>query len=373
MATKATLIRRSLRGVNAEIADRAIRHAVYLQRYSTTTARKIVRFLDRDVIPDVLANVQRRLARVELGVDPGPWTTKRYMDMLAANAKIVGTAMEDARLGLTSELVNLSKVEGTFSTKLMEQSAESVGADLANVEFTVPSNQLLKSIVTERPMQGALLEDWFEDMAKITVNRISKEINVGVATGEGIDKIVRRLIGADEEGGRGGAFGFTRRGLDALTRTSVSHTVNHARNATYLENPDLVEAYKWVATLDDRTTQQCMALDGQVFDLNDGPLPPLHVNCRSTTVPVVKKFEGEKDIEFKRTARDPETGEVEKVSGKIDYEDWLRGQPPEVQDDILGTGKAEVFRRGDLPLGKFVDENFKPLTLEQLEEIERKI
>ena len=50
-----------------------------------------------------------------------------------------------------------------------------------------------------------------------------------------------------------------------------------------------VEKYQLVATLDLRTTEICISLDGKVFFVKDYErgvtAPPFHINCRTTTVP----------------------------------------------------------------------------------------
>lgn len=94
----------------------------------------------------------------------------------------------------------------------------------------------------------------------------------------------------------------------------------------------------------------CAALDGKRFPVDKGPRPPRHINCRSTTVPVVGKIEGV--AEFNRQT----------------YPEWLRNQPADVQDDILGVTRAKLFRSGDLQLDRFVDRKGVTLTLPELRE-----
>ena len=46
-----------------------------------------------------------------------------------------------------------------------------------------------------------------------------------------------------------------------------------------------------------------------------------------------------------------------------EYSEWMRKQPKEFQEEILGDKEI-----GD----KFFDENFKPITLDQLRELDEK-
>ena len=58
----------------------------------------------------------------------------------------------------------------------------------------------------------------------------------------------------------------------ALVRTSVNQVANEAsQQVIAAENPDVTQRYRYVATLDSRTSPICRALDGQVFEYGKGP------------------------------------------------------------------------------------------------------
>lgn len=81
--------------------------------------------------------------------------------------------------------------------------------------------------------------------------------------------------------------------LETIVRTNLTDAYNHGRMMTYTA-PELLpflNAIRYSAILDDRTTPVCRFLDGKLFtpedpDLTD-LLPPNHFNCRSIVVPVV--------------------------------------------------------------------------------------
>ena len=63
----------------------------------------------------------------------------------------------------------------------------------------------------------------------------------------------------------------------------------------------------------------------------------------------------------------PRTRElIGRVPAKVDYETWLRRQSAAFQDDVLGKTKGRLFRRGDLPLDRFVDRLDAEKTLAEL-------
>jgi len=57
---------------------------------------------------------------------------------------------------------------------------------------------------------------------------------------------------------------------------------------------------------------------------------------------------------------------IGQVPAATTYQEWLKRQTREFQDDILGQTKAKLFRKGGVTLDKFVLENGKELTLKQL-------
>lgn len=146
-----------------------------------------------------------------------------------------------------------------------------------------------------------------------------------------------------------------KRQAEALVRTSTNAVAAAARSELFEKNKKVLRGYEWVAKLDHRTTIICMSLDNKVFKIGEGPLPPAHWRCRSQTTPVVLKKYSKK---------------VNNEPGGIDesYQQWLKRQPAKIQDGILGKTRGALFRRGDLPLTKFVDKDYQPLTLKELKQ-----
>ena len=101
---------------------------------------------------------------------------------------------------------------------------------------------------------------------------------------------------------------------------SVANTVNYDR---LMEAPGLERAM-FVATLDSRTTELCRSLNGRVYRLEDAPRPPLHRNCRSVLRAV--------------------WGGVVPTEGLNTPLDWLRAQPADAQDRVLGAAGGQAFR-----------------------------
>ena len=141
-------------------------------------------------------------------------------------------------------------------------------------------------------------------------------------------------------------------------------------------NADIVEGYRWVSTLDSRTSELCQSLDGQRFDLGEGPMPPAHPNCRSTVVPVTKTFR-ELGIDLPELPEGTRASIGGQVPASLTYFEWLKTQPASFVEEALGPTRAAVFLKGGLSADEFgklqLGRNFRPLTIEEMRELAPKV
>lgn len=154
-------------------------------------------------------------------------------------------------------------------------------------------------------------------------------------------------------GGRmGGPASRTITNARAVARTTVTATSNEARTTIHEAYPRLIVSELWVSIIDSVTSMICRDLDGQVFRLRTGPRPPLHINCRSLRVAVFggEAFSSASDLG---------------VADTLSFSEWLVDQPDEVQNDILGEERAQMFRDGE-DLSEFVDITGMEYTLNEL-------
>lgn len=103
-----------------------------------------------------------------------------------------------------------------------------------------------------------------------------------------------------------------------LVRTE-STTILNRSTLQFYKDSELVEKYRYVATLDNRTSLICQELDGMIFDVKDGEvgvnLPAMHPNCRSTTVP-------EFDYQVLGTRMAKENERYKRIPSDLTYTDW---------------------------------------------------
>ena len=132
------------------------------------------------------------------------------------------------------------------------------------------------------------------------------------------------------------AMNVSRHAAARLVRTETAYVANMAQQQSYREMG--LERYRFLSTLDNKTSQICQKLDGQVFEVAKAQVgvnvPPMHPHCRSTTVAVIAD---EELAEMTRWAKDPVTGEQVKVPGDMSYKQW--------QEDAYGKERVELAKK----------------------------
>lgn len=336
---------------NEQLQDRTIRHSVYLLRLQNREARWIVETLERETLPDLLDTLETRLRRIqERGYDTGPVTTDRLFDLL----EVLNRAVEEWK----------SRSEGLLAERL-----EALGVQEAQwqrgtlravvpVETVLPSTAVVRRAILERPFDGMVLSKWFDNLAQDTQRRLEQAIRQGIIQGETNQKIVQRVRGTRAAGFSDGALSTTTRRAEAVVRSAVIHASTQARQVFFEQQADILRGLQWTATLDSRTCATCAALDGELFPLGGGNRPPAHVNCRCTLVPVLKN-----QLPLKEGQRASMNGPVPE---KMTFNSWLKKQPRDVVEDVLGQTRADLFIKGKLSVTDFVNPRGKQYTLEQL-------
>ena len=345
--------------VNEEILDRAIRRAIRVQQFSKGQAEEIRVLLQKKVYPRLIERVAARLANISArGYDVGPKTSKRTANMFAQVDEIIQEEIQLVAKDAHRTTVAFARSESDWLLRSMS------GAAPIELGLSPPSAQVLKSAATSRPFQGRLLRDWYGDLATDTQKRVRGAIRDGMSNGETLDDIVRRLRGTRAGGFRDGVLRTTTRQAQNIARTSMSHVSAHAREATYDANESLIKGVVWVSTLDGRTSLTCIALDGEEFPVGEGERPPAHWGCRSSTIPVLKSWK-----ELGVNAGEMSPGQRASMNGLVPggttYGEWLKTQDLAFQNEVLGPGRAKLFREG-LGVDAFTGANLKPISLAQL-------
>ena len=343
--------------VNDVLLRRTIRHAILVNRFSAGLGKRMVRFLDEEVYPDLVSQIMRRLEQIKgRGYDSGPWTTQRYKDLLDDVKTILRDAALQMRMDASAELRDLAKSEANWAHRML---TVAMPAEL-QIDIGAINLNAVQAVVS-RPIMGAPLQDWFQGLAKAAQTQLTRQIGIGLAEGEPAAKIVSRV----------------RRTLDVprahaatIVRTASNQVATQARQTTFEENGDIIKGVKWLSTLDTRTSPICRARDGQVYGLQDGPRPPAHPNCRSVVTPIVKSA-AELGLRRREIAPGTRASMNGQVPRDLTYEQWLKTQDTQAQNEALGVRRAQLWRAGRITMDDMVTKDGRALTLAELEAIDQ--
>jgi hypothetical protein len=273
------------------------------------------------------------------------------------------------------------------------------------------------------PLDARTFSQWLNSIKAADFGRIEAAIQSGIVQGMSTTAIARSLAGTKKQKYADGILSGTRRNFQAVLGAGITHVHNRVSEKLWEKNPNIYRYMQWVSVLDGRTSAVCRARDGKFAPIGDNVLPkglprlvppevrpPAHPNCRSIVVPVFdakglagivseRPFVREtakdeyKKINFRQRARNSLGSGVWKgmteqqkqkaidavrdkwlsdrigtVPADLTYDGWLRGQPVEFQNEVLGRSKAALFRRG-LKIDRFVDRSGRELTVPELRKL----
>jgi SPP1 gp7 family putative phage head morphogenesis protein len=356
---------------NEQIRDALIRRQTRLIRTATTLGSEMRALLVK-VDNDLRVLIEERTSpltgtRKKFGVT----RTARLKALQKAIQSLQKPTYREIQKRLTQQLIEIGSLEAVYT-------ADTITAALpVVVDLALPTSTLLSFIATSQPFQGKILKEWIDDLEVKDAERMMDQIRIGMVNGEGEREIGRRIFGTSTQNFRDGSRALTRRGVEGIARTAVNFITNQARQEIYNLNRALIPEDLYVATLDGRTTLQCMGLDGKRFKHGEGPVPPVHFGCRSLRVPLINgvvagerpakgvtkpMLEGLNKTEQRALIKDL-TGQV---PASQTYQVFLKKQSTAFQNDVLGLQKAQLFRKGGLTVDKFTDPRGKPFTLADL-------
>ena len=352
------------------IIDLAIRQQIYLEGLKANQARDL-----SGISEEMRNNIRGVLNSIE--VENLNELNTRQLNTLLVELQAAHTAASTPYMARIME--DLQEIAAFAQGLEISQAASIETGDLPPIAFAAPAAGNAYSRALRQPINatGDLLGDFVERWPRADAMRIRKAVRVAWAQGQTAQEVVRSIVGTRSNNFADGALEVSRRHAMTVVNTSVQHVANAARQEVWENNSDVVMGYHWVATLDRRTTNQCKSLEElygvgkDFFKTGQGPLPPIHPNCRSTTAP---KLDSRYDFLDEGSTRASSGVRNQEVSGNLTYYSWLRQQPASFQNVALGRQRARLFRDGGLSSRRFaelnLDRNFKPLTLAQMREIE---
>ncbi|EPY00613.1 minor capsid protein [Magnetospirillum fulvum] len=334
--------------------DILLRHALRLDGLAGHTLALIAADIAA-ALETVEAEIRRRAP------DDAPFSLARLLALrveLLTLQRALGEAVEGRIADALAATIETTSPAVAGALKALEPLAVQAGAASFTVRFIDVDPQLLAK-AADVPHDGMSWTRWGRKLADDVMNRVTSELRQGASLGETFPQLRKRLEVVDEMG---------RTSAERLARTAINATGNRARMAVYEANsgPDgVVKGWRFLATLDSRTSRQCSALSGSAwrFDDPNAPRPPRHPSCRSVALPLLRTFR-EMGIDLDEAPTGEQASQFGPVSADLSYEQWLRRQSAAFQKEVLGDTRYRAWKNG-LPLTAFATYD-APLSIEAL-------
>ena len=340
---------RRLTAAERKIADDILAYTLDLNRLDAHMRNNALR-----ILRDLETQLKRTLN------DRGPMTefSKASTDRLLLDIKnITDKYYGDLNRLVTSDLQGVAGAQG-----------EVIRTTLAGVGYgpaIAPATHFATAL-TDVLIQGAPSAEWWSRQSADTAFKFSNLVRQGIVQGDTNQQIIR---GVED------IMTTSRANIAALVQTSVQTVANESRMETFRQNADIISGVMQLSTLDSHTTDICMAYSGAEWNLEEDPIgdnklpfnggPPRHWNCRSVLVPITKSFAelGLDKPEMSSTQRASTDGPIE---ANTTFASFLDRKGEAFQDEILGAGRAEMWRDGKITLPQLLDQRGNPLTLAEL-------
>ena len=363
----------------SHLLDQISRHSVYTQRFAGHLSNLFDPYLD---------DIRRELRAILLN---GPSETRnmRVINRLIADYRRSASVLYGGYIDqvLLHELKEFSALEGEWVAKALDINTVKDTVIVRPTPTQIWAGVNASPLVFESSAGVKLLEPFIKDWTDNQIKRTGDIIRTGFITGKTSDQISREIAGKN-----GMLDKKARASIKTMVRTSTNHVSNLARSKTLKANQDILDGYEIFATLDDRTSNYCMNIDGtKVFyigriEWGNGkrektkfqPHAPFHPGCRTSEAPLLKKKFNLFGDAGTRASKGVGGGKQTKGTNK--YFDFLKAQGAQgakgraFVEDQLGIERSKLFLDGGLSVSKFqqltYDDKFRPLPLDQLREKE---
>lgn len=340
----------------------SIRHSIDQTQYGNWALARMVRVLnktDADLMAQLVIALQDQ--------DAESFKVQR-LDKLLRDVGILNSQAYAAMNGeMKAELKAYIEYEGGYQYSLYQ----SVVPATLSIASVVPEQ--VYAAAAAQPMQGRLLKDWASGLESARLQRIKDTISIGYTQGKTTAAIVSEVRGTKALNYTDGILDASRRDVEAVVQTAISHTAQLTRSRFYDANASIMGAIQWVSTLDGKTSHECRVRDGLKYTQDHKPIGHsipwgagpgrIHWRCRSSSIGLLL---GQKELTGSRASANGS------VDANVTYSEWLRQQSAEVQDDVLGKARGARYRADGMKDTSFVNDKGQMASLKELRERDKR-
>lgn len=255
---------------------------------------------------------------------------------------------------LTDELNELAVRENEFMAGVVATGTTAAEAEAVRT-LASRTMMVLKSGDATR---SGFWNDFVEQNLASQAENVNGIVRSGYANG---------LTGREMRGQISNLFdGMLMRHAEAIARTGYNTYAMVGRRAFAEANKDIVTREVPIVTFDSRLSNICASIGARYgqrgWPVGESPIgyPSYHVSCRTQVVPLA---EGQ-SLTGTRSSVGADGGK--QIDAKTTINQFVKDQPAEWQNRLLGERRAQLFRDGKLSLKNLTDANLQPLTLDEV-------
>ncbi|NIF35252.1 hypothetical protein F3J30_01690 [Enterobacter sp. Tr-810] len=360
------------RSVNDRLQDETIAHGLYVSRYGTGVARRMVVLLDK-----LDSELAAKLMVLLDGKRADTYSARRLASLLAGVRDLNQQAYESVNTALTRELTRYVDYEAGYQMDLFSSVIPQQILKHVPLQSIAPEQVYAGAVA--QPFQGRLLKEWGKKLETDRLDKITNAVRSGFLQGETVEQIVKRVAGTPQRNREDGVINTARRDLAVVTRTAVNHMAATARHEFAQANSDIVKAKQWSSTLDTHTSQWCIIRDRKLYTLDGKPLGhvvpylrgpgKIHFCCRSSEILITKSWE-ELQIPLGELSNATRASMDGQVPANTSYAEWLTRQPYARQEQVLGVTRAMMLRDGKITVPQMFNDAGEFLTLDALRRLD---
>lgn len=344
-------------------------HALYLERVAAKMGNDVVPYLER---------IEER---VSLVLNKMPNKMLSAQEVTAIRQEINAITREELQAYTTQYKLDNQEI-GMHQVAFDARSLDSI---TDGYESEMPSFSIVNSLAVKTPIkigenQFTTYNRFISDYWKNYATLIDNSVTAGFIRGGTNREIAANILSTITMDDDAGDLAKAKRAAKALARTGTNHYATQATVAFVDKNDKVLIGYRFLATLDSRTSRQCSALDQKVFKKDDPniPFPALHINCRSR---VIMEVDGRYKYDDSASTRPSNftgadgTRDPKRVSSKKTYYESLKAMSYADREEILGPtlGKALSKMNPDEFAKSLIDSTYNPLTIEEMKAKDNKL
>ncbi|WGX98734.1 phage minor head protein [Nocardioides sp. L-11A] len=243
---------------------------------------------------------------------------ERFARVLAGIADHLDDLATALGVTVTNDLADVLDQAETGTVELI--AAQRLARSVPGREVPTPALDAIVRRTTQQVTSTAL------PLADETYAIVLGELTRGVAAGDNPRQTAARMLQRAEN-----HWNFGRSRAVTIARTETLDAYREGERVTQLAHADLLAGWVWVCHLGPRTCRSCLAMHGQVFDL-EVPGPDDHQQGRCNRIPVVREEDGSVDLSWLPSAEDHfaalTPADQQAILGKAGWRAWVAGDFP---------------------------------------------